>query len=237
MLALVAAATCQSNQQQGGNAAQYSFQYDVDDPFTGDSKSQSESRDGDTVRGQYTVNDPDGTTRIVDYSSDPVNGFKVSINRQPNGAAPYVPASPYSRYAPNPYAAYGGASPYGASPYGASPYGSYPYAYPGYPQPAAARASAAQVAQSQQPSGAASSQTSAVGVGAGASSTLSAGAPAPAPVPAPVYPPPPPPPAAAPYSGYYPRYLPYASYDPLFNYGYPFPYTYGQPRYYRSVKK
>lgn len=73
------------------------------DPYTGDSKSQTETREGDVVRGQYTVDDPDGTTRIVDYSSDPVNGFKVSINKQPNGNAPYVPASPYSRYAPYAY--------------------------------------------------------------------------------------------------------------------------------------
>lgn len=234
----MAAATGQSSQSNKQNpAAQYSFQYDVADPFTGDAKSQTESRDGDVVRGQYTVNDPDGTTRIVDYSSDPVNGFKVSINRQPNGAAPYVPASPYSRYAPY------GASPYGPSPYGHSPYpyGGYPpYAYGGYPQPAPAayRAapsqSAANGAASSSP--AAASQPSAVGVGAGASSTVSGGAPAPAPAPLPVYTPPPVPPVpAAP--AYYPKFLPYAAYDPFYDYGYPFPYSYGYPRFYRSTKK
>lgn len=220
MLALVAIATCQSN-QPSGNAAQYTFQYDVDDPFTGDSKSQSESRDGDVVRGQYTVNDPDGTTRIVDYSSDPVNGFKVSINRQPNGAAPYVPASPYQRYAP-----------YAAPPYGGYPYNAYPYAYPGYPQPAASRLSAGQ--SQANGSGSSASQPSAVGVGAAASSSVSGAVPAPAPV---YPPPPPPPPAPAPAPAYYPRFLPYAAYDPFFNYGYPFSYSYGHPRYYRAVKK
>lgn len=221
-MALVATATSQSS-QQGNSPAQYSFQYDVSDPFTGDAKSQTESRDGDVVRGQYTVNDPDGTTRIVDYSSDPVNGFKVSINRQPNGAAPYVPVSPYARYAP-----------YAPPPYGYN--GAYPYAYNGYPRPtASSRISSA--AGPNQANGGSSVQPSAVGVGAGASSAVSAGASVPAPVPAPVYPVAPPPPPAAPYSAYHPRFLPYTAYDPFYDYGYPFPYSYGYPRFYRSTKK
>lgn len=40
--------------------AQYEFGYDVHDPHTGDVKSHSEKRSGDTVHGSYTVLDPDG---------------------------------------------------------------------------------------------------------------------------------------------------------------------------------
>lgn len=40
--------------------AQYEFGYDVHDPNTGDVKSHTEKRDGNTVHGSYTVLDPDG---------------------------------------------------------------------------------------------------------------------------------------------------------------------------------
>ncbi|CAB3389074.1 Hypothetical predicted protein, partial [Cloeon dipterum] len=44
----------------------YSFNYGVNDPHTGDHKSQSETRDGDFVKGQYSLLGADGTTRTVD---------------------------------------------------------------------------------------------------------------------------------------------------------------------------
>lgn len=62
---------------------QYSFAYDVQDTLTGDSKSQIESRSGNVVQGQYTVVDPDGTRRIVDYTADPINGFNAVVQKQP----------------------------------------------------------------------------------------------------------------------------------------------------------
>ncbi|XP_044762471.1 larval cuticle protein A2B-like [Coccinella septempunctata] len=62
---------------------QYSYGYDVQDHLTGDSKSQHESRDGDVVKGQYSVVDPDGTLRTVDYTADPVNGFNAVVSKQP----------------------------------------------------------------------------------------------------------------------------------------------------------
>lgn len=46
----------------------YSFSYGVSDPLTGDSKRQEEVRDGDVVKGSYSVKDPDGTIRVVQYS-------------------------------------------------------------------------------------------------------------------------------------------------------------------------
>lgn len=76
-------------------APQYSFGYDVQDALTGDSKSQIETRNGDIVRGQYSLNDPDGTRRIVDYTADSVNGFNAVVRKAPLlAAAPGVPVAP-----------------------------------------------------------------------------------------------------------------------------------------------
>ncbi|KAM7360215.1 uncharacterized protein ACRADG_004127 [Cochliomyia hominivorax] len=62
--------------------ANYNFNYSVDDAITGDVKAQTETRDGDNVQGQYTLNDADGYKRIVDYTSDAVNGFKAVVRRE-----------------------------------------------------------------------------------------------------------------------------------------------------------
>lgn len=42
--------------------------------MTGDVKSQSEHRDGGFVKGQYSLVEPDGSVRTVDYTADDVNG-------------------------------------------------------------------------------------------------------------------------------------------------------------------
>lgn len=62
---------------------QYSFAYDVQDGLTGDSKSQHESRDGDVVQGSYSVVDPDGVKRTVEYTANPHNGFNAVVHREP----------------------------------------------------------------------------------------------------------------------------------------------------------
>ncbi|KAK4881349.1 hypothetical protein RN001_004668 [Aquatica leii] len=85
---------------------QYSFAYDVHDSLTGDSKSQAESRNGGLVQGRYTVADPDGTRRIVDYTADPINGFNAIVSKVPQAvaaplvakAAPIVAAAPALSY-------------------------------------------------------------------------------------------------------------------------------------------
>jgi hypothetical protein len=64
---------------------QYSFSYDIHDGLTGDAKSQTESRDGDVVKGQYSLVEADGTRRIVDYTADPVHGFNAVVHKE--GAA------------------------------------------------------------------------------------------------------------------------------------------------------
>ena len=59
----------------------YKFEYGVKDPKTGDHKSQWEHRDGDVVKGEYTLDEADGTHRIVEYSSDKKNGFNAVVKK------------------------------------------------------------------------------------------------------------------------------------------------------------
>lgn len=74
---------------------QYRFGYDVADSLTGDYKSQQEERNGDLVQGSYSLVDPDGTRRTVDYSADSVNGFNAVVRKEPLvAAAPAVIAEP-----------------------------------------------------------------------------------------------------------------------------------------------
>ncbi|KAG5894312.1 hypothetical protein JTB14_015552 [Gonioctena quinquepunctata] len=68
----------------------YAFKYGVHDPNTGDVKSQKEVRDGDIVRGQYSLLEPDGSIRTVDYVADSVNGFNAMVSK----SAPSVHATP-----------------------------------------------------------------------------------------------------------------------------------------------
>jgi hypothetical protein len=56
-------------------------EYGVHDPKTHDHKSQWEHRDGDKVHGEYTLDEADGTKRIVKYSSDKHGGFTAHVER------------------------------------------------------------------------------------------------------------------------------------------------------------
>ncbi|XP_054725441.1 larval cuticle protein A2B-like [Anastrepha obliqua] len=62
---------------------QYKYSYDVQDAVSGDSKNQIEERDGDVVRGEYSLIDADGFKRTVQYTADPVNGFNAVVSREP----------------------------------------------------------------------------------------------------------------------------------------------------------
>ncbi|XP_062557981.1 cuticle protein-like [Armigeres subalbatus] len=64
---------------------QYSFSYAVSDALTGDQKWQQESRNGDLVQGSYSLVDPDGLQRTVDYVADPIQGFNAAVRREPIG--------------------------------------------------------------------------------------------------------------------------------------------------------
>ncbi|KAI5645292.1 insect cuticle protein domain-containing protein [Phthorimaea operculella] len=73
--------------------AHYEFSYSVEDPHTGDHKSQRESREGDVVKGQYSLLQPDGSIRTVDYTADDHNGFLATVhNSAPNVHATPAPA-------------------------------------------------------------------------------------------------------------------------------------------------
>ncbi|KAG8225479.1 hypothetical protein J437_LFUL004480 [Ladona fulva] len=59
----------------------YNYGYTVQSPHTGDVKNQWEERDGDVVKGSYSVNDSDGTIRQVDYTADKYNGFNAVVKK------------------------------------------------------------------------------------------------------------------------------------------------------------
>lgn len=60
---------------------QYAFAYTVQDNLTGDSKAQEETRDGGIVKGSYSLIEPDGVRRTVNYYADPINGFNAVVHR------------------------------------------------------------------------------------------------------------------------------------------------------------
>ena len=64
----------------------YKFEYGVKDPHTHDHKSQWEVRDGDHVKGAYTLEQPDGKHRIVEYTADDKNGFEAHVKYVGHGA-------------------------------------------------------------------------------------------------------------------------------------------------------
>lgn len=70
----------------------YSFGYDIQDGYTGDLKSQHETRHGDVVKGSYSVVDPDGTKRTVDYTADPQHGFNAVVRKEPIAFKTALPA-------------------------------------------------------------------------------------------------------------------------------------------------
>lgn len=93
---------------------QYSYAYDIQDGITGDSKNQQESRSGDVVQGSYSLTDPDGTRRTVEYTADPVNGFNAVVHKEPlvaKVAAPVAYAAPVAKVAAAPVA-YAAPAPY-----------------------------------------------------------------------------------------------------------------------------
>ncbi|XP_034121899.1 fibroin heavy chain isoform X5 [Drosophila guanche] len=57
----------------------YAFEYAVNDPHTGDNKHQREERDGDVVKGEYSLVEPDGNVRTVKYYADWETGFHAEV--------------------------------------------------------------------------------------------------------------------------------------------------------------
>ncbi|XP_065360824.1 uncharacterized protein LOC135954562 [Calliphora vicina] len=74
--------------------AKYQFDYGVKDLKTGDIKNQWESRDGDHVKGSYSLKEADGTTRLVEYTADDHNGFNAVVKKIGHAQHPVVYAKP-----------------------------------------------------------------------------------------------------------------------------------------------
>ncbi|XP_046392104.1 adult-specific cuticular protein ACP-20-like [Ischnura elegans] len=91
----------------------YNFDYGVSDHKTGDQKNQWETRDGDVVKGAYSLHEADGTVRTVEYTADKHNGFNAVVHRQGKAVHPQ-----HYHVAPH-HGGYGGfAGGYGAGHYG-----------------------------------------------------------------------------------------------------------------------
>lgn len=67
--------------EEADSYPQYAYAYNVQDALTGDSKTQEETRDGDVVKGSYSLIEPDGSRRTVKYYSDPINGFNAIVEK------------------------------------------------------------------------------------------------------------------------------------------------------------
>lgn len=75
------------------------------DHSTGDVKSQHETRDGDVVKGQYSLVEADGSVRTVDYTADDVNGFNAVVSKSlPVAHSPAIVAPTHVAVAPVPVA-------------------------------------------------------------------------------------------------------------------------------------
>lgn len=66
--------------------ARYAFEYGVNDQHTGDIKHQKEERDGDVVKGQYSLVEPDGNVRTVNYYADWESGFHADVSNSKDHA-------------------------------------------------------------------------------------------------------------------------------------------------------
>ncbi|XP_023304351.2 uncharacterized protein LOC111686235 [Lucilia cuprina] len=81
-------------QQYNDKHDKYQFDYGVKDLKTGDIKNQWEHRDGDHVKGSYSLKEADGTTRIVEYSADDHNGFNAVVKKIGHAEYPVVYVKP-----------------------------------------------------------------------------------------------------------------------------------------------
>ncbi|XP_052566586.1 cuticle protein 21 isoform X2 [Culex pipiens pallens] len=69
----------------------YQFGFDVkDDEFT-NYQNRKEQREGNVIKGSYSVVDSDGFIRTVTYTADPKEGFKAEVSRQPTDIVVKIP--------------------------------------------------------------------------------------------------------------------------------------------------
>lgn len=71
----------------------YSYNYAVRDPHSHDNKAQWETRYGDVVKGSYSLVEPDGALRVVDYTADALSGFNAVVKKIGPSRHPLPPAA------------------------------------------------------------------------------------------------------------------------------------------------
>ncbi|EFA00093.1 hypothetical protein TcasGA2_TC002908 [Tribolium castaneum] len=90
----------QQQQHQGGEQQNpeeydpnpsYQFGFDVNDDLYTNYQNRKEQREGGKITGSYSVVDPDGFVRTVTYHTDPKEGFKAEVTRQPTNIVVKIP--------------------------------------------------------------------------------------------------------------------------------------------------
>ncbi|XP_026751473.1 cuticle protein 18.6 isoform X2 [Galleria mellonella] len=69
----------------------YQFGFDVNDDQYTNYQNRKEQRDGDVIKGSYSVVDSDGFVRTVTYTADPKEGFRAEVSRQPTDIVVKIP--------------------------------------------------------------------------------------------------------------------------------------------------
>ncbi|OQR80017.1 cuticle protein 16.8-like [Tropilaelaps mercedesae] len=71
----------------------FAYKYEGPDPYGGYSSHESQGDEQGRVTGQYTVQNPDGTSRVVKYVADPEYGFHAEIDTDEEGTKTSEPAN------------------------------------------------------------------------------------------------------------------------------------------------
>ncbi|XP_064086218.1 adhesive plaque matrix protein-like isoform X2 [Macrobrachium nipponense] len=83
----------------------YQYQYAVQDEYAGTDFGQTEESDGQTVKGSYTVQLPDGRKQTVTYVADHYGGYKAEVTyygeaQYPHEYGPPITFKPQSYHEP-----------------------------------------------------------------------------------------------------------------------------------------
>lgn len=71
----------------------FAFKYESPDAYGGYSSHAAQGDAYGRVSGQYTVQNPDGTSRLVKYVADPHYGFNTEVDTNEEGTKTSAPAS------------------------------------------------------------------------------------------------------------------------------------------------
>ncbi|XP_058463639.1 transcription factor SPT20 homolog [Malaya genurostris] len=69
----------------------YQFGFDVKDDEYTNYQNRKEQREGNVIKGSYSVVDSDGFIRTVTYTADPKEGFRAEVSRQPTDIVVKIP--------------------------------------------------------------------------------------------------------------------------------------------------